>query len=640
MSEGKKPTGEHSADAGAKTPGNTATKGTAAKRDASGTFGKLRIGDNWNAITIIALSQSNPLKAIAEFVENSIDAKARNVTIIRGKDKGDYYLKVIDDGEGITDFTYVATHIGDSIKRRLKKEGALGIQGEFGIGLLSFWTVGDELVITSSGSDGKARRMKLVKGNPSYAVREIPELFGKPGTELAIRPILAGVRQLSGEKIQNYLASELRDRIGKTGVTIRIVDRPAKKELVVEPRQFHGRLIHNLPEAANPLGEIYAELYISEPKDENHIGLYRLGTRVMPDLTRIERFDRFPWNSRYLEGIIDASFLQLTPGTREGIVYDNAFESFAVSLETIEETLAETIREQEKAAEEEASKDILHRVTRALREAILLLPEENYGWLSANAVKKAENGPARSPGTGNSPALETGDGAFADTPLQGSILSEPTTGSQEERQEAQKNFFDYPGPLRTVIVSPASCIVGVGKKRRFRLVARDKSRRQIDTGLDVRWRIDEGSGSLDTTSGSFVEFTAPEEPGITILEANASQTDGPILGAQAIVTVTAELLGGENRGDQENRRGLPGYTYLHSSGELWRSRFDEIHNLIIINSGHADFIFAARLPNRKLRYIARLYAKELVLANFPEANREALLERMIELNLYMEENLK
>ena len=37
--------------------------------------GKLRIGDDWNAIRIIALSQSNPLKAIAEFVENSIDAQ-------------------------------------------------------------------------------------------------------------------------------------------------------------------------------------------------------------------------------------------------------------------------------------------------------------------------------------------------------------------------------------------------------------------------------------------------------------------------------------------------------------------------------------------------------------------------------------
>jgi hypothetical protein len=39
--------------------------------------GKLRIGDDWNAIRIIALSQTNPLKAIAEFVENSIDRCSR-----------------------------------------------------------------------------------------------------------------------------------------------------------------------------------------------------------------------------------------------------------------------------------------------------------------------------------------------------------------------------------------------------------------------------------------------------------------------------------------------------------------------------------------------------------------------------------
>ena len=50
--------------------------------------GKLKIGDDWNAITIIALSQSSPLKAIAELVENSIDAKAHAVTITRGREHG------------------------------------------------------------------------------------------------------------------------------------------------------------------------------------------------------------------------------------------------------------------------------------------------------------------------------------------------------------------------------------------------------------------------------------------------------------------------------------------------------------------------------------------------------------------------
>lgn len=181
--------------------------------------GRLRIGDHWNAITIIALSQSNPLKAIAEFVENSIDAKARHITIVKGKEKGHFYLKIADDGEGILrdeeglpNFKYVATHICDSIKRRLKNQGLTGIQGEFGIGLLSFWTLGEELIITSSGSNGKSYQMRMIKGDPSYTVHQKRSLFPTMGTELKVQSLLPGIRQFKGDKIQWYLASELRER--------------------------------------------------------------------------------------------------------------------------------------------------------------------------------------------------------------------------------------------------------------------------------------------------------------------------------------------------------------------------------------------------------------------------------------------
>ena len=50
-----------------------------------GQAGKLRVGDDWNAISIIAFSQLSPLKAVTEFVENSIDAGATRMTIVRGK---------------------------------------------------------------------------------------------------------------------------------------------------------------------------------------------------------------------------------------------------------------------------------------------------------------------------------------------------------------------------------------------------------------------------------------------------------------------------------------------------------------------------------------------------------------------------
>ena len=42
----------------------------------------------------------------------------------------------------------------------------------------------------------------------------------------------------------------------------------------------------------------------------------------------------------------------------------------------------------------------------------------------------------------------------------------------------------------------------------------------------------------------------------------------------------------------------------------------------------------------QLRYIGRLYAKELVQKNFPGAAPNELLERMLELILYVEEGLR
>ena len=206
--------------------------------------GKLKIGDDWNAITIIALSQTSPLKAIAELVENSIDAKARTVTITRGREHRRHFLSIRDDGEGVPrdnagrpDFRYVATHVCDSVKRRLKADGTSGLQGEFGIGLLSFWTVGDELSITSTGDDRRAYQMVMRKGDPTYVVTPMRALFGDGGTEVRIAPLLDGIRGLSGEKIQWYLAAELRDRIRQTGVRINVVDRLARKQYAVEPRQ-------------------------------------------------------------------------------------------------------------------------------------------------------------------------------------------------------------------------------------------------------------------------------------------------------------------------------------------------------------------------------------------------------------------
>ena len=328
--------------------------------------GKLRIGDHWNAITIIALSQNSPLKAIAEFVENSIDANASTVTIVRGREQGEHYLRVVDDGEGIRlnrdgvpDFAYVATHICDSIKRTLKRQGAGNIQGEFGIGLLSFWTVGERLVLSSRGADGHAYEMEMLKGDQRYQLTRRRILFAQPGTELLIRPLLPGIRQLSADRIQGFLASELRERIRSSGVRIRIKDRRARAELEVVPREFTGRPLRGIEPIEVPEGVVDAEIYLNEPSAENCVALFRRGTRVVPDICRLPGLDREPWTSGLLQGLIEVPFLQLTPGTRDGVVLDASFEALRSGLRQIEPAIIEQIERERAAAEEEASRSIL-----------------------------------------------------------------------------------------------------------------------------------------------------------------------------------------------------------------------------------------------------------------------------------------
>jgi hypothetical protein len=597
--------------------------------------GKLKIGDDWNAIRIIALSQSNPLKAIAEFVENSIDAHAKTVTITRGKEHGAHYLSIRDDGDGVPrdedgrpNFKYVATHICDSIKRRLKTEGfGSGLQGEFGIGLLSFWTVGDTLMMTSTGSDQCAYQMTMSKGDARYTVSPRRVMFAERGTELKISPLLEGMRSLSGEKIQWYLASELRDRIRNAKIRVTVVDRLARKQYEVEPRAYEGRLLHQLPSVRTPFGDAYAELYLTEPADSCRVALTRDGTRVIEDLATLSGLEHAPWSSRHLQGLIDAPFLNLTPSTRSGIIHDERYAALIEALSPLATHLNGLIEEQRRAEEEQASQQSLRAIQRAFREAMLALPPEEYDWFDVKARSGATGGPARPGGGDTAPTAE----AEPDATEFG--VPEPPFNPGAQRQ-----FFDYAGPLFSVVVSPAASTLRVTERRRLRALPRDRSRRRVEQDLLFAWKIVEGGGLLASATNQEVEYLAAATPGLVRLQVTVTQGE-VACAAEGLVTVTDSLEAAMTPA-VVNTRGLPGYTFERAAGELWRSRLDLDRNLIVVNSGHRDFVFATRNRALQLRYLVRLYVKELVLRNFAGLSPEQLLERMVELTLYTEEKLK
>jgi hypothetical protein len=202
----------------------------------------------------------------------------------------------------------------------------------------------------------------------------------------------------------------------------------------------------------------------------------------------------------------------------------------------------------------------------------------------------------------------------------------------------QKQFFEYAGPLFSALITPKSSVVSVDKRKQYRVVCRDRSRRIVLENLEYQWEIVEGDGQLHDNNMDSVTFIAPSEPCLTSLRVTVHQGDTECRD-EAVITVTDSLLDQSSK-DAGLRKGLPGYTYRRAPGEMWRSRYDVDKNIIIINNGHRDFVYAGKQKRRKLRYICRLFCKELVRHNFPGMQVDELLERMIELTLYTEEHLK
>ncbi|MBT3273084.1 MAG: hypothetical protein HN368_08030, partial [Spirochaetales bacterium] len=304
-----------------------------------------------------------------------------------------------------------------------------------------------------------------------------------------------------------------------------------------------------------------------------------------------------------------------------------------VSLDPLAKSLSEIVETQKKAEEENVSRQILKRVTKALREAFYHLPREEYDWLSTYGLhQKKSTGKIVASQTGSA----TGEALSVEEEAAFGIEISESTGTGTTKG----SVFDLPGPLTKTRIVPASAIIKIRQEKKLRVIGYDRNKNVVDSGFTVSWNVKDGAGTLDKTDGEYVTYRAPEEPGVMTIEAVAAQNNKEFI-ADTIITVTASVLPESTGKDdaQSETKGLPGYTFKKASGELWRSYFDLRNNLVVINNGHSDYLYAIKVNVRKLRYICKLYAKELVLSNFPGVRPEELLERMIELQLYTEENL-
>jgi hypothetical protein len=564
----------------------------------------LKIGDEQNAILLLQQSQTDPQKAVAELVENGIDAKARRITITRLRRDGHLSLVVADDGEGVRagkngepDMESVATHICDSFKRNLSPKEKETVQGQFAIGILGFAAVGQELVLKSRRAGSKTRALRLHAYKTEYQLETPSKQLKTVGTEVEIGGIRRDIQnRLTAEKLHRYLSEELRDRIRASGTRIVVEDHVGvRKSLIVTPREYTGiPLKSGQKEILTAKGSLKLDLYFAALKEgeKGRVSIARNGTRLLSDVLECDEFQREPWSLDVLEGVIDFSALNPSPATRRGFVPDAAYEEFVLQIKKVEPGLRLEIDQLRKKIDEHLSKELLEKLQRAFSDAMEDLSDD-YSWFEKPGSGIRVGGPR-----------PTGPGGKA------------------------KAILLSAGPLAEVRVSPKIAVISPDETRVLSARCFDPAGSLIPAGVTFSW-----------WTGSTLISVKPNGQVLTI--------EGRGREGEALVRVTARLKGEERQADSRivvsrarGQVGFPPPEFVPAPMEPWRSRYDSDLGVLKVNSGHRDYERAEVSGSKgRLRYLGKLYAKELVLLNFGTASQSHLLESMVELTSALEGKL-
>jgi hypothetical protein len=587
---------------------------------------RLKPADPFDLIRLLARSQNDPRKAVAELIQNSLDAAASEVTVTRFRRGGAVCLSVHDNGRGVLDamdrqtaLQHIATHIGHSYKQHLTPEERYRLmqQGKYGIGLLGFWSVGRFLSIRSRVGGSEVWTLQLEEDKPdgSLGPEKGQKVLDPTWTEVVIRDVHpAAQRLLGGRKLADYLAFELRGQLLQRGTRLRVLDRIARgraqQDFPVRPARFQGvplREITEYPvEGHSPLKvELH---YLPEEHGPGCVTLASAGTVVADDLVHLEAADlrHPPWSLGRLTGMIDAPFLDAAPGTRRGVVPNAKCEAFVRAMGSLAGRVSSWLAAFEEARAREADRALQARLRRVFRDLQKKLPHYELFPVAAGA-----------------------DGKGAGDALEGAAEREPRPAPPEE--EAPEAELYPPGSIEAVKIVPGACRLPIGAEKDLQARATDATGRVLREGVSWRWSLAEGPGRLEGDGSSRVSYRA-DAAGSARISLEARQGDRAAF-AEARIEVLEEL---EVPGREDI--GIPDPIEVKDPEGRWRSRLRE--GKWEFNASHPDYLLASADPARRFRYLATLLAKEFVLRQVSGgAAEDRLLESLVEVLSAIEDRL-
>lgn len=652
----------------------------------SGRRVKLKAQDPFDLIRLLARSQSDPRKAVAELVQNSLDAGARRIEIQWFNQKGQRALSIWDDGAGV--FSHmerrdalrrIAQTIGHSHKRDLtpgQRREEL-ILGKYGIGLIGFWSVGETLEMRSRVSGCKPYVLRM------HEDREQGEVFASRSrrldeedtyTEVTILGLHNGaLSKIRPARLQAYLATELRGQLVDRDAIVRIRDRVArgrsKKEFVVKPQPFVGRPLEGLTELEVPGYEsARLELYLVAP-EENRVGVVSLscgGTVVLTDIAEIDGVNepREPWNTGRFEGVIDFPDLHVAPASRRGFSHDEPVTVFLEKLSELELELGSRVASEARRREAMRSQQVAKLIRKAFVSVAESLPDYDFfdvtasrspstdedGVLGGEPVETDPDGvgvgeqttsPLPQDDEARPPAIATGTagGSSPSDATERESRSPSSSGESRARSaeneppegsglEESSSLFP-PGPMVRLTLKPSKVRMAPEDQRTFQAAALDEDGRHVLEPVEFLWRVEgpvEGSVEPDPLDGSRALFRAPlvrEETKLKVVVAARTGEGVTAFGMECTATVTIVP-----PDVSERIQGIPEPHPVAAPGEHWRSRMTE--GIWEFNESHKDFSAVAGSEAQRVRYLIHLFAKEVVLRNFGRPGDAEVLERMVE----------
>ncbi len=613
--------------------------------------GRVRPHDPFELIRWLAYSQPDPRKALAELVQNSLDAGASRVRIQRVRERGVACLRVWDDGEGVIPsldrieaLRFIATNIGHSRKRNLSPQERLQLmtQGQYGIGLLGFWSLGERLEMCSSVPSQAPHKLVLHRDDSNY---EIEPLRGKLDLDQRFTEIIivgvhtAAQSALAGRRAADYLAAELRGQLLSRSVEVVYEDRMARgtaqKSIPIRPVRFGGERLAGFDlipiENHAPIRlEFYIGSSAEDGDDGSRLAVYASGTLVAESFDQLGGLDldHTPWTDARLRGFVDFPELTVAPGSRRGIVNDGLAECFAQALKSIEPQVQAALDAIDETRAREIDRSLLRDLRRAFRE--LLRAKPRYQMPHAPSDARVPGAPAESIAA-NSGSQPDAYAVPRDSASSEQRQKQPEEASSPSPQSSQLSLLP-PGPLQQLRIVPQRARLAFHSLRVFRVEALDVTGRACAGAVSITWVLDGlPSCSLEVEHGDRnATLRVGDQFASGLLRATATQ-------AATRIDATAEIEIVDSIDRATSLEGIPAPVLIEDRHGAWRSRWSE--ERWEVNAGHADHLASASKPMLRLRYLASLFAKEVVLKSSGDPRLERALEQLIEVIAFADRSL-